>query len=63
MFPGNLRGELYDSVEEFGVTLKKLKLGKDPHVDATQRKILKHQTYMDLMVSGMFGDERTKHFI
>ena len=47
LFPGNLRGELYDSVEKFGgVTLKKLKLGRDtpPHVDATQRKILKHQT-------------------
>ena len=33
-FPGNLRGELYDSAEKFGgFILKKLKLGTDhPHV-------------------------------
>ena len=31
----------------WGFTLKKLKLGRDSHVDATQRKILKHQTEVD----------------
>ena len=31
----------------WGFTLKKSKLGRDPHVDATQRKISKHQTEVD----------------
>ena len=48
MFPGNLRGELYDSVEKFaGLHWKKLKLERDPHVDAPQRKTLKHQIEVD----------------
>ena len=37
-------GELYDFVEKFGgLHWKKLKLGRDPHVYANLRKILKHQ--------------------
>ena len=31
----------------WGFTLKKLKLGRDPHVDAPLRKKLKHQTEVD----------------
>ena len=48
MFSGNLRGELNDFVEAFGeLTIKKFKLGRDPHVDAPLRQILKHQTEVD----------------
>ena len=39
---------LYDFVVKFGgVTLKKLKLGRDLHVDGPVRKILKHQIKVD----------------
>ena len=50
VFPGNLRGKLYDFVEKFGsFILNNIKLGRDTssHVDAPLRKILKHQTEVD----------------
>ena len=35
------------SLAKWGFKLKKLKLGRDSHVDGALRKILKHQTEVD----------------
>ena len=48
LYPGNLSGELCDFVVKYGGWhWKKLKLSRDPHVDAPLRKILKYQTEVD----------------
>ena len=41
------RWTLWFRCQMWGFTLKKLKLGRDPHVDGPVRKILKHQIKVD----------------